>query len=551
MKSEYHVMLSSNDSTDTFPNNSITSFTNVLPPDLNMINNSLYSKGYWFATLDLISFHTNFTNTPPYFENCKPHFVIFSKIRPKKEIDPEVLECSIATNQNYANPEELIHYLNNMIPGEILKNRLKFSLTENKKLTFTAKSMSLLVHNRIANFLCIENCPHDLKSYKGKPYKSYNFQKNLNTNWNVLEAERSFTLTQNIPKYIRVVMTNLYNNPGSQRCANTLGVFPYKKSVANNRTSFFAEKRRHEHIKLVNTNLKTLSVQLQNEEGQQLYLTAGQPSFLKMHFKHRNDGSFIMQISSKDVNALGINSNFTINLASPLLLQSGYWRVALSSMQFPTRFNRFTEEDAKDIQIKIRQNGFPDNDILLLKDAYNGTSNLINAISQEFEQKSSKKIQILIENNHTIISFSTKEENNIELLFDHKLAILLGMIDTHVPHEMHSILGHPGYRYTSPFKIHLNRMSPNAMMIYADLVVPGIFGSKYLKILKTIPVHSSPETDDDLTQNFESTHLDFLPLIHTRISNINFKLLQLDEKPVSFTNNTEEVLYNLLFTYKK
>lgn len=548
MSDVHNIVLMSNASLDHYPGNTLTSFTNVMPSELHLSLHSECGKR-WHVGLESLCFDTNFTNTPPFFDACHPHFVAAASTKHFMGVGLQVSEgrqeVSIPTDRNYTTTAEFMLVLNNLFAGE-LYNKVIFDVEEKTSvLSFTGEDAVLLIHPRIVDFFNFASQPNEIYDYLGKDYYKYTFRFNKNNIWH--HGETGFSLRANIPSYVRVVMSNLYNNPGSEHCANTLAVFPFTKPQKGG--AFFAEVSREERLKLTVPSLKSLSVRLLDENGQQLHLAAGQPTFLKMSIQNRIDGSFLMRISSKDPSAVGNNSDFRMNLTTPLILQKGVWKVALSSVQFPNRFLRFTREDAAKVQIRVREAGKEEGELMFLEEDFTSVVNLVSILSAELSTR--YMLNVHMEHYHLLIKFTMVDDSETELLFDNKLAILLGMVDFHSPDEMHSIKGKKETVYSSPFKINLGRLSPTAMMIFSDVVEPVIVGSHFSKIMKIIPAEASGGGAAGTMQSYESRHLDFVPVAYRHIPSIHMRLLQTDEQPITFANEDEEVLYNLLFTFKK
>jgi hypothetical protein len=145
-------------------------------------------------------------------------------------------------------------------------------------------------------------------------------------------------------------------------------------------------------------------------------------------------------------------------------------------------------------------------------------------------------------------------EDRIRICFESKFALLLGLAHVHTPNRMVEIeLYDVGDEHVADRDINLALLTPACMISYVDVIEPSIFGSNMVKILKTIPVKKRRLQGEGAggggLQSYEAKNLDHVPLCQSLIPSIEFKLLQTDGGPVSFSDPTEEVLYNLQFTH--
>ena len=527
------AIIVSNASLDNYPNNTLASFTNTLPGQLQLKSDG---RTKWFACVESLSIQTSFSNLPPTLLNrTSPHFIAtYAEHYERYGFSRAHVRQEYSLPNRYYRRQDLLRELNNMFSGNLAK-RARFEIDDDY-LVVNGDRIVLLIHPEVADYFRIAPIRRYFETVYNVHYLKLYFKKQ-NNDW--IYGASEFTLMTNIPKYIKVVMDQLHPGQDSQNCLKTLAVFPYGRHRQDG--AFFVETDRREYLPLETGSHNSVSVRLLDEEGRLLQLTRGQPTVVKMKFAFKGNEEFILRLSSKDVNSTGTNSDFRVNLASPLLVTYGMWKIALGSIQFPNQF-AYLGNDGESVNIYYKHGDMQDGTITLSeKDFSNTHQPILEKISFLVRDLTDNVITPIVEDGYFTID--NDSDGASEIRFDGKLAYLLGMTELYFPNEIFTVpeVEH----YIPPYDINLARLAPNSMMLYTDIIQPIIIGSENAKILKHIPIK---HTEDGLLQMYESKHLNFIPLSHSRISSIVFKLMQYDGSPIKFSDSTEELIYSIVFS---
>jgi hypothetical protein len=248
-----------------------------------------------------------------------------------------------------------------------------------------------------------------------------------------------------------------------------------------------------------------------------------------------NDG-FIARFSSKTTTSASSNTpaNFRCELDYPIYLdEKSAWSVALTSIHFPSRINIVIPDDLY---------------VMLENSSSNGAIKL--PIARDLIISNESAVQVLNDAlNMWNIYVTINNEGNIEFAnagpqtkfkISENLALILGGA---IGKQKHVNFTFATQETVSPFfdSIRVEAFLPHSFFLYTDIIHPIIVGSKYVSILKLIPVVPNVST------YYESHHLDFVPLINNRVSHIHFELRLASGELVNFSPTNINVQISLLF----
>jgi hypothetical protein len=357
------------------------------------------------------------------------------------------------------------------------------------------------------------------------------------------------------PKYIRVILSNLKPGAGSVDYQNTLAVLPLYEAATSQHGRhryFYHEVDRREFVELVGgSDITSLSIRLVDEHGEQLHVSPGQPTFVRIFLQKMSPSSnFMLRVSNRDSNdPLATNSSFTVHLGAPLSL-NGRWRVALSSVQFPRKILGIRAEDLEGPdRVSIRygmHDNFVDPEPFGREDFVSAESLLTMLLHQVTLLDLNKNFDfIILPDGRLLVGLKYPARLSVS----YKLALVLGLVEDLDVHNdgvelrtrENEHLEHTGYHP-------IDLQTPATMLLYTDIIQSTSLGDRRCPILKLIPTDLG---QGDSVVSYESRHLDFVNLRSSHIASIAFDLRRFDGHHVDFKSTKAEVMYNLVFRKMK
>lgn len=377
MGDDIHLYCMSNGSEIQFPDNTLTKFKSKLPFKIEWQKNEPYR---WFVALEGVGFDPNFTS--PYLpkKDSLPSMIIatlpnFSEIGANKlsycaGLDKIPENCSAdkldvlfkkATNSSLPYSDIVYYFQENVNYNtrryfKFIKNLETYGavrvIYDAKYFTFeitttTDKPVILFTHVALHNNLGISV----LKMRNNPNWLKYNIQ---NYEMMSMDKETYFYYTINKQQYIQINIRrdNLVKIPNIVKVKSSF----IREQIFNDRLSkdfacfspviktnsryCFYEAEAKNFLQLSNTILDVLDFKLVDENGRQLPLREGTPTFVKLHFKKMDafKKSFHVRLSSEyrsdSDNDL---SSFKVNLPSTLYFNRD-WKVAMTSILIPGKF---------------------------------------------------------------------------------------------------------------------------------------------------------------------------------------------------------------------
>ena len=400
-----HMHIISNGSTNVFPNNALTKFTNVLPNTFETLKNDNYR-----VSVESIGFSTKFGNLLKPKKNL-PSVIIVNHVpecsndgdwrdcTSKKKVshtDAELQRCEKSLSWQMDKPgcrfkefylydvfystEKIQEFCRNMSEGYSVKfsfdgTRMSiehstppddddvntitltptpyiflhptfvktFELPTTIELTDTGLMMmeKKFPDKRLQKVLIDEFYTKDIR-IKDEFYYGYRI---LRTNF--YKPLRGLPCTHNfvrkMPRIIRVQSSIIAEQVLNGIHSKDLVVFcPDFKSTED---YYFQEFIQPQQVKLQNSVLSQIDLSLRDEDGGKLNLLSGIPTIVKLKFEKMDSNfkSFNVRLTS-EVNAHHPNnqkSSFKVKLPNILYFNSK-WRVALTSISHPNSYNTFT-----------------------------------------------------------------------------------------------------------------------------------------------------------------------------------------------------------------
>ena len=538
-------MLLSSDASKALSKNTSADFKNVLPYELDV--------EHYKVALQALNFECRFSPIPIYVENDKyPHITITNRflfernkakiLKEKEEIKVKVAQGALSAtkrhrtktkfirpaieiyfnSKNYSSLQEVVNTIQHLVSRKNITHitaRLTDVNEKYAKINIKAEGYIIWIRRSVNKWFNV--------AYEDDPVKDYYVYND--------EVVSDFIPHTIIPKSVSVVLNQAKQNNIHTNAKPLLFKVPFSSNYLGPKSkSFYYEVTGREYYDLQTTRLTELDISLLDENNNTLSLTANQPTIIKLKFNQMesNDG-FIVRFSSK------ISSSYPNNTPSinyPVDLdEHSRWNVALTSIHFPSKINIVIPDDLYVI-IDNPSEAFSTK-VNILRDTIYSNTTLVTALTDILE--------------HLGIGVRLNEEKNVQfkglsdpyipyqLTFSENLTSLLGGTISNDKEETFTV----PTTVITPFydTIRVESFIPHSFFLYTDIIHPIVVASKYVQILKLIPVIPN------VTTYYESQHLDFVPLINNRLAHTHFEIRLASGELINFHENDKCVELCLLF----
>ena len=548
------LYLASNMCTDKHPGNTLTAFTNTFPAPLTLRGVGGIRGLQCCAALQLLQFNASFINTPKSLdEDPHPHLFLcpypaYMTMRHQGLLEPFRNHCrklSIPTNACYS-PDDIANLLNALCTG----SGLHFSI-QGGAIQINGSNVVLFLRPCIVDFLHLR--AHAFAVFldpdTGAKYYKLFFQPG--GDYMLASAPPSFE--DSSPKYIRVTLDELQQSAttegGGSSTGTTLAIVPYVKASPDS-SSYHLQQRGRYYVPLSHSRLDSLQVKLLDESRQQLRVAAGQPTVVKMSLQMRGS-EFVVHLSSRRSNVRGTNSDFRWYPDPPLQLAPRRWKVALSSMFFPSQFLVYSELDVVSMTrapFTILR-GVPGSETKYGIDTHQEVLESSHRLVDELQTQATglmTGVTIVLQHGRVVID---QEDGHLQPAFldlDSKLAYILGLTGLYRAGERVRLsLDSP---VVGMAEVNVRRLCPELITVSSDLIEPVIYGSGREPVLEKVAGYRGKSMGK--LQHYTVEHPTFHLLSHSLISCVRFQLTQEDGQQVEFADKEEEVLLTLVFRKK-
>ncbi|MCZ2207361.1 MAG: hypothetical protein O1I36_14755 [Cylindrospermopsis raciborskii PAMP2011] len=589
----------SNGSTELYPENTLTSFTNKLPTTFDFGSDS-YELG-----IQSIGFASRFKNVKLPDNHLAPSLIVSNcqvKERIGQCIDTELnklygcdvpVDFQIGETHDNCNTWEYFlddreYTLNDVkklcnkinadtgLVAEIDDNRMTISVSDEQMIRF--KFFWVMMHKsfkdsfgfhsihlasklrkgyisprlpeilRHLEFVNIDSKVHlERKArYKGEDYFVYLVSKRPHKS-SVGEvsyldtglASEKFDLSQPFyPKYIRVICDNIVPQISDNTYSKDLLIFSPDYTLQEDYT--FKEIECIDFIPLLNKSLSNIKIKLVDEENQQLQLYSGHATIIKLILKKMSQTkSFNIRLTSAPNAEFPDNklSHFKVKLPAPVSLNKS-WKVCVNTISHPSIFATFIDSK-KGRSIIVTNN--TTNDVRRLEfnkgEVYTEAmlSSQIDRWMQEYDMGT-------CELEGSLITF--KFNFPALIVMPAAIAHILGYNGTiqkpftTIDVTNTSLMIDNQYVLKFGFPMDLNYLKPNYIMLYSNIVKSTIIGSAFTKIMRIVPV---PETKLQYVLS-EFKHRDYYDLENYEISIIEVQLRAHDGKFINFCGDQDIIL---------
>ena len=583
--------LISNSNVDSFPNNTLTKFSNKFPEELNLSKNKKCE-----IALEALGFSCNFRNIelPP---NSLPSIIITDSTVNKLDVNqtkylpqsglwdipiPKFQYDTQLDGGNWYFYRFQEKYYNEQDINDKLKtisdeSNIDMHITNEKELFIGNKGGSgsfwILLHPTIMKSLrfwpskFLEHSIHDnTEIYVA--YAMFGLAKTVmrktyygNEMYYLFNVENNYLMGQKmkkkpLPHLIKVKCNQIQPQVLNSVYSKDLTVFcPDLK--ANQKTYFFKEFKTKQYLQLENTVFSQFDIQLHDETDNQLQLLPGAATILKVHIREmENENSFAFRLTSnKNTNyPSNKNNKFKVKLAKTYTFNRS-WKAALVSINHPNEYSTFLENEAtRKVIIQLKDYDFRGDKTYstVLDNIVYTKETLIDTIDDWFRMKDVGAIDI----HNGKVRVTMKKELNLKI--STYLAQILGYdkrYDPSKPFVSIMFMVYPAdrkqlekdengffvIRFLNPIDIDL--LKPNYIIVYTNFISSTIIGGTYSKILRVLPIQESDKT----YALSESHNKEFCELENTELSEIEIELRSHDGELINFCSD-KEVILNIEFT---
>lgn len=563
---EFYIHAFSNADTIRHPNNTLTCFVNNLPLNLEVP----YGEK-WHVCVQSIGFSSKFPSVVIPKDETLPCIRIFSE-NSKTDI-PDIKaenKSSIFLRPNFVNVKYK-HEVDIFFPS-------KFSDID------TIKSMFKIVEEKNLGLKFVFNEDENIKIlYLNKNHKKYQLEvhkdivssfglskNNTTTSYISSDLYYKFIISEDNPvlhsylkrwnfkhpDLVRIQCDQISEQIFNSKLTKDLKIFCPSFETKEKYTIHQFESE--EYAPLSNSVLDKLSISILNENNEKLELDYGVSTFLKLKFKKMNlyPDRFNVRLSPGENQSF---NSFVIELPQPYYLDVD-WKVSLSSINYANLFRPLPfEKNYRTLWTATLGSAPLSHVIPNIMYSNMGLINELNRIISngqtlgrfamtEFEEYGEKKRKVSISVNDQsyilmpisiceLLGFNPAKDVNENVIISpsgYSVCFLNNREDE--THE--SVITN----FSDFFDI--NRLRPEYLMVYTDIIEQTIVGNTFSKLIKIVPVfHES--TDNYKTQEFQNK--EFHPLENTLVKRIKFEIRSHCGDLINFMEGSK-IFINLLFS---
>ena len=573
----FFIICKSNGSTDVYPRNSLSEFTNAFSNDIVLDNNDYFE---WKCTLANLHFNAKFGNVPRTIVDpgVSPLILLIRHIN-RYSI---VFQFSIPDGL-YSTAEDLVNSMQSQIANaaqiliskrlksnQIKSNQIKSKLTltheesklalthEDGKVIFEGAHVGLLFTRAFASWANFDvsllqkiTTNSMLKNVIGE--SELDVRNNYSFQWfggGYVQKSNLFAPPPGLePTLLKVKLHQLKGNPVSN--AKYIAMFPYKKDIHKNTIDF--ESMRNTYFPLDPTRLSKLAITLHDQDSKQLHMLNGQATILKLKFKKMATEQFIIRVASDECSDLfptNTQSDFLIQLPHSIYLGDRY-KVALLSVHYPAAMspNNYARRNGS-LWMEFEDPELTENNIIRVSFDEVHTISLHWLDQVVLKKLWTSSFRINTRSADGAVMFLATRKLHIKV--SNLLAFVLGR--NHVikgDYEELSLGGPPSvgarlqkFRYSDGIKE--DALFPTGLFLHTDMITAINVGGRLEKVLKYIPIDAEDRNDITKYNSYESMRLDYAALDISTLHRMNFQLKTSAGDQAAF-NSDNPVYINLMF----
>lgn len=584
---EQTIYMLSNGSTDVYDSNTLTSFSNKIPLNLEV------SQGErWEIAVAGFGVSTTFRNIELPLKRNAPSLIVSNIAKPanheyqfKFQKNEDMRGCEYKElyfeDKIYSEKDirDIFQKFNNENPYadfSIVDGKLSVSNLKDKGERFP-RYFVFMHASFLKSFGIIPRGIDESEQfeYKDLPFyfTNHNF-KRLRTERNIIQKfvrhpiydenyycyfmndpELPFIGTKKIedvafPKLIQIECTDIESQILNNNFYSHLAIF--SPAFIQNERYFYREFQSMEYTTLQNTLLKKLSFKIRDEFDEQLQLLPGPATLIKLHLRKMSepDKSFnVRLVSGPNIDfPRNTNTSFRVKLPQKLELNRN-WKVALTNINYPTKFSTFLHKRSRRTIIFLpRSNSIEVVSIDHMK------AHIFDDMIEYTEEKLIDEIKNFFVNNdfatvtysHNLESYAIKFKKPGILSIANDVLDVLGYNKNEGVKGTHISMFNVTEKFFMSFpktKINIELLRPTYIMLYANFITNTVVGGEFAKLLKVIPLENSGRDYHIL----DIKNKEFCELENTQIQEIEIDLRSHDGTPINFAEK-KIIILNLEFS---
>lgn len=422
-----------------------------------------------------------------------------------------------------------------------IKEGCNFSILAKNDRLFENFAYTVMIHSSAVENFQIQKQSLRKTKFRGGDY----FCKDFNSKFDMLVGQ-SRNWFYNYPEVVMVECEQMKEHVCNSKSEKYLSfVSPVFKS-SEVYSNFLATV--DQFHPLANKYIDKFTIRLKNLKNETISLLPGPATYVKLLFKKMDSPpTFNIKLANN-------KSSFETILPQPVCLENKSWRVTLNSICFPNEYlplpsslNRRKVWYFDENEIKIST---------LPNMSYASTDMLINTLNQIFNKGS---ISFTIQHGKLCIKSGLK---HTQLGFSKDIAQILGYDDCTDPGDnaTTSLKITEVSKANVPFvcvnftskisevlcfknNIQLDYLKPKYLMVYANIIDHCIVGSKYVKLLRIVPIRQYTENTYEL---HDFARPEFHGLESTYFDSITIEIRDHTGELVNFIN--KKLVLNLFFS---
>lgn len=328
-----------------------------------------------------------------------------------------------------------------------------------------------------------------------------------------------------------------------------------------------------EYYDIITNDIQRINIKILDEKLNQIQLSMGHPTVIKLHLKKMYHPSIILHIKSSDNDDLypnNSNNDFKININPPLELLE-QWKVTINSIIFPNLFASFPQGAQRIIitfaltsEIRIEKTeeiSLASNQLeSKMKRVITTRKKIIHIFEHEFLPRTTQQILTvlneklipsyyhleLLENGHLSLIANDEIEKRTKrnsLIISPDLAHILGLTKTYKEDYIINLpINKKNVSFPRPLNPDIN--IPSHILIYCNFVKPTILGNINAPLIKVFGTENS-SIHSYVTKTFTQPHSFIVK--ESLLSTLHFEIRGIDGSKIKFLDKNSDIYLTLEF----